>query len=112
MIRNLQAWHSWYESTDVPETIVASDGRSYCLWDIDLFYSGRVMLADQQRMAIEVCLYQNVLEREAAVRMGVQESNPVSIYATIGLTYMLDAAIAGTLPGGYRIVVEQMRESA
>lgn len=112
MVRNLQAWHSWYEAMEAPEVLEAPDGREYCLWDIDLFYGGRTILADQQRMAIEVCLYENVLEREAAIRMGVQPSNPVSIYATIGLTYMLVAALEGTLPTGYRINPDELRMTA
>jgi hypothetical protein len=99
LVRNLQAWHSMYEADDVGEVLVASDGRSYCLWDIDWFYEGRHALPDQMRRAIELCLYANIFEREAAVQMGVAPTNPVAIYATIGLTQLLRKAYDGLLPG-------------
>lgn len=109
LIRSLQAWHSWHEAGEVGEILEAIDGRSYCLWDVDLFYAGRnavtadrrPLVADKMRTAIELCLHANMLERHAAVAMGIKETSPVSIYATIGLTHMLVAASRGRLPGYY-----------
>lgn len=107
LVRNLQAWHSLYEAREVDEILIAADGNSYCLWDLDSFYAGRTSLPAQMCTAIELCLYQNIFEREAAVLMGVSASNPVSIYATIGLTRLIGQAYQGELPG-YRL----SRESA
>jgi hypothetical protein len=105
LIRNLQSWHSLYEALEVPDILVASDGRSYSIWDIDLFYGQRSCLPHQMGRAIELCLYNNVLERNAAVLMGVAPSNPVAVYATVGLTRLLSQAYTGDLPG-YRLLVE------
>lgn len=105
LVRNLQAWHSLFESQEAPEVLVASDGRSYSLWDVDCFYEQRVLLPEQMRRSMELCLYQNVLERDAAVLMGVAATNPVAVYATVGLTRLLSLAYNGELPN-YRLPVE------
>lgn len=104
-MRNLQAWRSLFEAHEVPDLLVASDGRSYCLWDIEYFYEQRFRVPPQQHRAIELCLYENVLEKNAAVMMGVAETNPVAVYATVGLCKLLSMAYLGDLPG-YRIVLE------
>lgn len=105
LIRNLQSWHSLYEAMEVPDILIASDRRSYCLWDVDLFYAQRSRLPDQQRIAIEYCLYRNVAEKVAAQMMGVSETSPVSIYATVGLSRLLGWAMQGQL-GHYRLNLE------
>lgn len=98
LIRNLQTWRSHYEALEVPDVLTASDGRSYTLWDVTYFYEQRHRLPDQMRTAIELCLYENVLERDAAKRMGTSETNPVSVYATVGLTYLIRMARDGEMP--------------
>lgn len=105
LLRNLQHWHSLFEAQEVDDVLVASNGRSYCIWDIDRLYAQRVRLPDQMRRAIELCLYENVLEKEAAVLMGVAPTNPVSVYATVGLCRLLSMAYTGEL-GDYRLVLE------
>ena len=103
LIRNLQAWHSMFESLQVGDTLISGvDGAEYSLWDIDYLYDQRHRLPEQMRRAIELCLYENVLEKQAAVLMGVAESNPVAVYATVGLTRLLALAYTGDLPG-YRL---------
>lgn len=100
LIRNLQAWHSMFEALEVSDTLVSGcDGAEYSLWDIDYLYLQRSVLPEQMRRAIELCLYENVLEREAAVCMGVAPSTPVAIYATVGLTRLLAMAYNSSLPG-------------
>lgn len=99
LIRNLQAWHSMYEAMEISDILVASDGQSYCLWDVDLFYAQRSRLPQQQRRAMELCLFENVAEKVAATRMGVTERSPVAIYATVGLTRLLAWANQGDLSG-------------
>ena len=105
LIRNLQAWRSLYEAREVDDVLIAEDGRSYCLWDVEHFYGQRFRVPPQQHRAIELCLDQNVLEKNAAVMMGVAPTNPVSVYATVGLCKMLALAVTGELPN-YRISLE------
>ena len=84
---------------EVPDILVGTDGRDYALWDVEVFYAQRVVVPDRMRQAIQLCLYENLKERDAAVRMGISASNPVSVYATIGLTNMLAKATVGELSG-------------
>lgn len=102
LLRNLQHWHSLYEAMEVPDTLVAADKQSYCLWDIDRLYSERHRLPERQRSALELCLFENLAEKTAAVRMGIAESNPVAVYATVGLCRLLGWAMSGELTT-YRI---------
>lgn len=99
LIRNLQQWRALYEAMEVPDILVAANGLSYALWDVEVFYQQRTACPDRQRESIRYCLYENMKERDAAVRMGISASNPVSVYATIGLTTMLLKASQGELPG-------------
>lgn len=88
-----------YEAMEADETLTGNDGRAYSLWDVQVFYGHRISLPDKQSLAIQYCLFENMKEKDAAVRMGIKASNPVSIYATIGLTSLLTRAITFTLPG-------------
>lgn len=102
LIRNLQHWRSLYESMEVADELVASDARSYSLWDVQSFYEQRTVTPERMQQSIQFCLYENMKESDAAVRMGISASNPVSVYATIGLTTMLTKATKGEL-ATYRI---------
>lgn len=88
-----------YVAGEITDVLLANDQREYCLWDVQRFYVARTTLPDRQSMSIQFCLFENMKEREAAVRMGIKASNPVSIYATIGLTSLLQRAISGDLYG-------------
>lgn len=88
-----------FEADEVPDMLVAHDRKEYSLWDVQTFYEHRVILPDRQQQSIQFCLYENMKERDAAVRMGIKPTNPVSIYATLGLTALLVKACAGDLPG-------------
>lgn len=83
---------------EVSDTLVAS-GREYSLWDVTRFYEHRMILPPRQQMSIQFCLFENMKERDAAARMGIKPTNPVAIYATIGLTALLGKASTGDLPG-------------
>lgn len=99
LIRNLQQWRSLYEAMEVPDVLVAADARSYSLWDVHLFYEQRIVVPERMQQSIQFCLFENMKEKDAAVRMGIRPSNPVAVYATIGLTTMLAKALSGDLPG-------------
>lgn len=99
LIRNLQHWRSLFEIGEVSDVLVASDSRSYSLWDVQTFYVERRVTSPRQQQSIQFCLYENMKEKDAALRMGISKSNPVSEYATIGLTAMLGMATRGELSG-------------
>lgn len=99
LFRNLQAWHSALEAHEVGEVIESSDGKEWSIWDADYLYGQRHRLPPQMRAAIELFLYENLLERDAAVRMGVSASNPVAMYATVGCTKLVGMARNGELSG-------------
>jgi DNA-directed RNA polymerase specialized sigma24 family protein len=96
LFRCLQQWHAAFESHDVSDTLTY-DGITYHLYDIDYLYSCRDRLSPRQAQAIELCLYQNMLERNAAQQMGVSETNPVAMYATNGLARLIDMIESGQL---------------
>jgi len=85
------------ESREVDDTILGPDGNDYNLHDVEYLYSERIHLSPRQKQAIELCLYQNLKEKEAARIMGVSETNPVAMYATDGLRKLCDLIAAGEL---------------
>ena len=95
LIRNLQHWKALFEAHEVSDTLVAANRRSYCLWDIEVFYAARTVLPERQRESIELCLFENLTESTAAERMGVSPTNPVAMYATVGLARLLCMSSAG-----------------
>ncbi len=99
LVRSLQAWRSSFESLEIAETLVDPTGRTWCLWDVERFYSYRTKLPQRMCLAIELMLYQGFFERDVARRMGISESNPVGVYVTVGLVRLLAMARAGRLPG-------------
>jgi hypothetical protein len=96
LFRNLLAFRSVYEETGL-EDIQTPDGRMWSLWDLEYLRSQLHRLTLRQRQAITLCLIHNIRERDAAVTMGVSETNPVSMYATLGLQRLLDMVDSGEL---------------
>lgn len=84
---------------EVPDTLLAADGHEYSLWDVQVFYEQRSVCPERQQQSIQFCYFENLKESDAAVRMGIAPSNPVSVYGTIGLTTMLTKASLGELRG-------------
>lgn len=99
LIRNLQHWRALYESRQVPEILVAGDGKEYCLWDVEKFYAARHTLPDRQQRTIRMNLFEDRSEREIAELLGIGRNNPVAIYGTVGLTRLLAAAVKGQVEG-------------
>jgi len=97
LFRQLQQWYSIYESDQV-DVITGPNGEQYCLWDVEYLYKQLWRLPKRQREAIELYLVQNMREADAAVAMGVSATNPIGIYATVGLGKIIDMIAAGTLP--------------
>lgn len=98
LFRNLQAFEALHESEGI-DTLRGPDGQDWSLWDVQYLYSCRALLSPRQRQAIELCLHDNLKERDAARMMGISEDNPVAIYANNGLKRLITLAQAGALPG-------------
>lgn len=97
VLRNYQGWRSLYEAREVGDTLADGD-YSITLWDIEYLIENLRVLPPRQRQAIQFCLIENMREQDAAVRMGVSPTNPVSMYATSGLTKIVSMVRAGALP--------------
>ena len=84
LFRNLQVFRILYEQDGI-DVLNGPEGEQYSLWDIEALLARASELPPRQREAIELCLIENMRERDAAVKMGVSETNPVASYATVGL---------------------------
>lgn len=98
LFRNYQQWKSLYESEQL-EVLTGPDGQEYSIWDLESLYAQIPTLPKRQYQAIELYLVQNMKEAEAAVRMGVSATNPIGIYASVGLQKLINMAEAGLVPG-------------
>jgi DNA-directed RNA polymerase specialized sigma24 family protein len=96
LFRQLQQWRSIYESDGV-DVIHGPAGEEYCLWDVDYLESQLYRLPKRQREAIILYLINNMREADAAVAMGVSATNPIGIYATVGLQKLVDMIDRGDL---------------
>ena len=107
LFRNLQAFRSFIEQGG-SETLIW-EGHEYNYWDLARLYEhSQAFLPRRQREAIQLCLYENVLEKSAAVMMGVSPTNPVAMYATRGLEKLLEVFRAGEIPG---LRIDGLREA-
>lgn len=87
LFRNYAHFRATYEDHGV-DTIRFRDVE-ITIWDMDRLYALLPQLPRRQHQAIELCLVQQFRERDAAVAMGVAETNPVAMYATSGLSNLL-----------------------
>lgn len=96
LFRNLTAFQATFEATGMEE-IHTPLGNTWSLWDLEYLYRATERLTQRQRQAITLCLVHNVRERDAARAMGLKETNPVMMYATLGLQRLLDMIDSGEL---------------
>ena len=97
-----------YEARDVEDVLVYRE-FSVSLWDLDYLVVNLKRLPPRQYEAIQYCFLEGMRESDAAVRMGVSPTNPVSMYANEGVKKILVMIEAGDLP---RFRYEAERESA
>ena len=97
LFRGLQVFESYYERDGI-DTVLDPRGVEWSVWDVRYLYSCRDRLSPRQAQAIELCLYRNIKESDAARLMGIQESSPVSIYANNGLRRLIDMIEKDLLP--------------
>lgn len=95
LFRNLMEFRAVYEATGL-EDVETPLGNQWSLWDLEYIYEqSQKLLTLRQRQAISLCLVHNMRERDAAVAMGVSPTNPVMMYATLGIRRLLDMIEAG-----------------
>jgi hypothetical protein len=97
LFRYLSDFRATYESTGL-DVITTPHGNTWSLWDLEYLYRiacERLTLRQQQ--AITLCLIHGVKESDAAELMGVSRTNPVMMYASLGLQRLIDMMDFGEL---------------
>jgi hypothetical protein len=90
LFRYLQEFRSLYETEGIDE-IISPSGREWSLWDLEyLFEQAPRLLTHSQYTAIKLFLVQDHREQDAAQLMGVSPTNPVGMYATLGLRKLVE----------------------
>jgi hypothetical protein len=84
LLRNLQFFYSLYLSEGI-DAVTGPDGDVYSIFDIiGIFEKRDALLSPQRAKAVELILYQDMAEKEAALAMGLHPTAPVSAYASAG----------------------------
>lgn len=95
LFRYLQAFRSLHETEGIDE-ITTPSGRVWSLWDLEYLYrSASRLLTPAQYRALTLFLVHDVKETEAAQLMGVSPTNPIGMYASLGLRKLLDSIDGG-----------------
>lgn len=105
LFRLLQNWESLYEATGLDTLRDPATGNCFHLADIRYLYDCRRFLSPRQCQAIEWCLYHDRTEADVAVMMGISPTNPVAMYATKGMSVLLEMAREGELTR-YKVMKE------
>ena len=84
LFRNIQQFKALYETEGI-DSITSPDGEEISLWDLLYLYEQLPLLPRRQHQAIELYLVKNQRETDAAIAMGLSPTNPIGIYATVGL---------------------------
>lgn len=97
LFRYLQDFRAVYEATGLEE-IRTPYGNQWSIWDLEYLYqASQLHLTSRQKQAISLCLVHNMREKDAARAMGVSLTNPVMMYATLGIRRLLDMISSGEL---------------
>lgn len=110
LFRHLAEFRATFEATGL-DVITTPYGNTWSLWDLEYLYEvASERLSLQQRRAISLCLVHGVREADAAEMMGVSRTNPVMMYATLGLHLLLEMIDHGEIERFNRPVIEQPEE--
>lgn len=96
MFRSVQEFRSYYEATG--NSVLTTQHGEICLFDIEHLLEQVERLSPRQKQAIELCLVQNMRESDAAVAMGLKDTNPVAMYATDGINHIIAMIGRGEVP--------------
>jgi len=96
LFKQLIAYRSIFEETGV-EDFVSVLGNAWSLWDLEYLFAATSRLTLRQRQVITLCLIHGMREEDAALAMGVSPTNPVMMYASLGLQRLIDMLDANEL---------------
>lgn len=97
LLRYLQEFRSLYELEGIEEVTTPS-GNTWSLWDLEYLYErSSSLLTPAQYRAITLFLVQDFKEQDAAELMGVSRTNPIGMYAALGLSKLVEFIDAGGL---------------
>lgn len=106
MFRNLIQWRSLCERTisqgrGLDPSVITCDGHSWDIQDIERLYAlsqDPRVLFPRQSQAIRFFLVENRKESDVAALMGIKPTNPIGMYATDGLSRLIEMIRTNTLP--------------
>jgi hypothetical protein len=88
--RSLKQWRSLFES-EGQDTLSGPDGERWDLFEFEELYDwSQRTLPEEERRAIQLCLFRDLPEAEAASIMQLQESSLVLTYASKGLEKVVE----------------------
>jgi hypothetical protein len=97
LLRYLQEFRSLYELEGIEE-ITTPSGNVWSLWDLEYLYQRSAdLLTSAQYRAITLFLVHDIKEQDAAELMGVSRTNPIGMYAALGLSKLVEFIDAGGL---------------
>lgn len=97
LLRHLADFRATFEASGL-EVVTTPLGNEWSLWDLEYLYrEASKRLTTRQRQAITLCLVHGVKEIDAAEMMGLSSTNPVMMYASLGLQRLLDMIDRGEL---------------
>jgi predicted DNA-binding protein (UPF0251 family) len=100
LFRHLQEFEALFQTEGI-DTVTGPDGTGYSVIDLRRLYEIRHRLLTPQRArAIEMFLYKDMREQDAALAMGLSRDTPVAIYATQGLKQLAAAWADGIMWAG------------
>lgn len=90
LFRYLQEFRSLYELEGIEE-VTTPQGRTWSIWDLEYLYAAAEhLLTTSQYRAIMLFLVEDHKEADAAELMGVSRTNPVGMYASLGLSKLIE----------------------
>lgn len=100
--------------TEGIDTVTGPDGTGYSVFDLRRLYEIREkVLSPQRAKAIEMFLYEDMREQDAALAMGLSRETPVAIYATQGLKQLAAAWTDGIVwTGGTVSAIPALSDAA
>lgn len=97
LLRYLQEFRSLYELEGIDE-VTTPRGSTWSLWDLEYLYAKAAdLLTPSQFTAIQLFLVEDHKEADAAEMMGVSRTNPIGMYAALGLSKLVEFVDAGGL---------------
>lgn len=90
LLKTYGQFRVYYEEGEVEDTLIGPDGEEYSLWDLQRMIEVLVpKLPPRMAEAIDLFLVQGMREVDAAIAMGLSPTNPVAMYASEGLSKLV-----------------------